>query len=97
MFSGTGRGDCHIFITSGFTVGQRLGGETSQVALVVKNPPANAGDIRDAVRSLGQEDPLEEEMATHSSIHAWRIPWTEEPGGLQSIAFQRVGHDPEAT
>ena len=49
------------------------------------------------VRSLGQEDPLEEEMATHSSIHAWRIPWTEEPGGLQSIAFQRVGHDPEAT
>ena len=40
------------------------------------------------VRSLGQEDPLEEEMATHSSILAWRIPWTEEPGGLQSIAFK---------
>ena len=45
------------------------------------------------VRSLGQEDPLEKEMATHSSILAWRIPWTEEPGGLQSTGWQRVGHD----
>ena len=45
------------------------------------------------VRSLGQEDPLEEGMATHSSILAWRIPWTEEPGGLQSMGSQRVGHD----
>ena len=45
------------------------------------------------VRSLGQEDPLEEGMATHSSILAWRIPWTEEPGGLQSVESQRVGHD----
>ena len=45
------------------------------------------------VRSLGQEDPLEKEMATHSSILAWRIPWTEEPGGLQSMGSQRVGHD----
>ena len=52
------------------------------MALVVKNLPANAGDLRDAVGSLGQEDPLEEGMATHSSILAWRIPWTEEPGGL---------------
>ena len=43
------------------------------------------------VRSLGQEDPLEKEMATHSSILAWRIPWTEEPGGLQSMGSQRVG------
>ena len=42
---------------------------------------------------LGQKDPLEEEMATHSSILAWRIPWTEEPGGLQSTGLQRVGHD----
>jgi len=42
---------------------------------------------------MGQEDPLEKEMATHSSILAWRIPRTEEPGGLQSIASQRVGHD----
>ena len=45
------------------------------------------------VRSLGQENPLEKEMATHSSILAWRIPWTEEPGGLQSMGLQRVGHD----
>ena len=45
------------------------------------------------VRSLGWEDPLEKEMATHSSILAWRMPWTEEPGGLQSMGSQRVGHD----
>ena len=45
------------------------------------------------VRSLGQEDPLEEGMATHSSILAWEIPQTEEPGGLQSMGSQRVGHD----
>ena len=45
------------------------------------------------VRSLGWEDPLEKEMATHSRILAWEIPWTEEPGGLQSMGSQRVGHD----
>jgi len=45
------------------------------------------------VQSLGQEDPLEKEIATHSSILAWEIPWTEEPGGLQSMGTQRVGHD----
>ena len=45
------------------------------------------------VQSLGQEDPLEEEMTTHSSIIAWRIPWTEEAGGLQSMGSQRVRHD----
>ena len=44
-------------------------------------------------QSLGGEDPLEEEMATHSSILAWRIPWTEEPGGIQSMESQRVRHD----
>ena len=55
-----------------------------------KNPPANAIDMG---QSLGQEDPLEEEMATHSSILAWIIPWVEEPGGLQSMGSQRVGHD----
>ena len=43
--------------------------------------------------SLGQENPLEKEMAVHSSILAWEIPWMEEPGGLQSIGLQRVGHD----
>ena len=45
------------------------------------------------VRSLGQEDPLEKEMATHSSILAWKIPWMEQPGQLQSMGSQRVGHD----
>ena len=45
------------------------------------------------VLSLGQEDPLEQEMTTHSSILAWKIPWTEEPGGLQSMGLQRVRHD----
>ena len=51
------------------------------MALVVKNTPANAGDIRDSGLIPGLEEPLEEGMATHSSILAWRIPWTEEPGG----------------
>ena len=60
------------------------------MALVAKNPPANAGDIREV---LGQEDPLEEGMATHSSIFAWRIPWMDKTDGLQSIGLQRVGHD----
>ena len=45
------------------------------------------------IQSLGQEDPLEKEMTTHSSILAWEIPWTEDPGELQSMALQRVGHD----
>ena len=45
------------------------------------------------IRSLGQKDPLEKEMSTHSSIFDWRIPWTGEPGGLQSMGSQRVGHD----
>ena len=59
--------------------------------LVVKSLLANAGAAGDAAQSLGQEDPLEEAMATCSSILAWRIPWTEEPGGLQSEGLQRVG------
>ena len=63
---------------------------TSQVAQWVKNPTANAGDTEMQVRSLGGEDPLEKKMANHSSILAWRIPWTEEPGGLQSMGFQRT-------
>ena len=45
------------------------------------------------VQSLGREDPLEEEMATHSSVLVWEVLWTEEPGGLQSTGWQRVGHD----
>ena len=58
-----------------------------------KNLPASAGDEETRVRSLGQEEPLEEGMTTHSSTVAWRIPWTEEPGGPQSKGSQRVGHD----
>ena len=57
------------------------------------NQPANTGDIRDVVQSLAWEEPLEKEMATHSSILAWKIPWTEESDGLQSMGLQRVGHD----
>ena len=64
--------------------------EASLVAHMVKNLPT----IQETkVRSLGREDPLEKGMATHSSIPAWRIPWTDEPGGLQSMRLQRVGHD----
>ena len=64
----------------------------SQVALVVKNPPANAGDTRDIGSSLDCGDLLEKGMITHSSILIWRIPWTEEPSGLQSIGSERVKH-----
>ena len=63
---------------------------SSLVAQSVKNLPA----VQETqVRSLGWEDPLEKEMATHSSILAWKILWTEEPGGLQFMGSQRVGHD----
>ena len=65
----------------------------SQVELVVKNLPAKWGETGDQVGSLGREDPLEEGMAAHSSVLACRIPWTEEPGGPQSIESQRVRHD----
>ena len=64
---------------------------------VVKNLPVNAGDTGDRVRSPGQEDPLEEEMAIHSSILARKIPWTEESSRLQSMGLQRVGHDQACT
>ena len=62
----------------------------SLVAQMVKHLPAMQETW---VQSLGREDPLEKDMATYSSIHAWKIPWTEEPGGLQSMGSQRVGHD----
>ena len=61
----------------------------SLVAQTVKDLPAMQ---KTQVQSLGWEDPLEEEQATHSSILAWKIPWTEEPGGLQSMGLQRIGH-----
>ena len=70
-----------------------MGEILSLAAPTVKNPPAMQETQEMRVRSLGQEDPLEEGMATHSSILAWRIPWTEVPGGLQSMGSQRVWHD----
>ena len=57
---------------------------------MVRNPLAHTGDMGS---TLDREDPLEEGMATHSRILAWKIPWTEEPGGLQSMGSQRVRHD----
>ena len=60
---------------------------------MVKNPLANVGDTGDVGSIHGWEDPLEEEMANHSSILAGKSPWTEEPGGLQSMGLQRVGYD----
>ena len=63
------------------------------MVLEVKNLPASAADTGDVGQSLGWEDPLEEGMSTHSSIPAWRSPWTEETGGIQSIGLQRVRHD----
>ena len=62
----------------------------SLVAQMVKNLPAAQETW---IQSLGWKDPLEKGMATHSSILAWRIPWTEEPGGLQSMGSQRIRHD----
>ena len=56
---------------------------------MVKNLPAVQEPLETRVQPLGWEDPLEEDMATHSSILAWRIPWTEEPGGLQSMGLQK--------
>ena len=62
----------------------------SLVAQMVKNLPAMQ---ETQVQSLGSEDPLEKGITTHSSLLAWRIPWTEDPGGLHSMGSQRVGHD----
>ena len=64
------------------------------MAQAVKNPPAMQ---ETQVRSMGREDPLEKGMATHFNIFAWRIPWSEEPGGLQSMESQRVGQDSAIT
>ena len=64
--------------------------QASLVAQMVKHLPTM---LETRVRSLGREDPLEKEMATHSSILAWKIPWTEDPGRLQSMGSERIGHD----
>ena len=78
----------HPYMTTGKTIALAMW--ILLVAQTVKSLPAMQ---ETRVQSLGQEDLLEKEMATHSSILAWRIPWTEEPGGLQSTRSQRVGHD----
>ena len=66
---------------------------TSLMTQWVKNMPAVQETQETRAQSLGREDPLEEEMATHSSIIAWKIPWTEESSGLQSVGSKRVRHD----
>ena len=72
-------------------LGPTVGEETFLVAQGIKSLPGNAGENR--VRSRGQQDYLEKDRAAQSSIHAWEIPWTEEPGGLQSTGLQRVRHN----
>ena len=79
-----------FFASGGQSIGFQLQYGASLVAQRLKHLPPM---LETQVRSLGQEDPLEKEMATHSGILAWRIPWTEEPGGLQSLGSLRVGHD----
>ena len=87
--------DAFLISGSGSSPGERTGyllkySWASLVAQMVKNPPAMK---KTQIWSMGCEDPLEDSMATHSSILAWRIPWTEEPGGLQSMGSQRVRQD----
>ena len=72
---------------------RRLNNNNVIIKLVVQRLKCLPAMREDWVQSLGREDPLEKEMATHSSILAWRIPWMEEPGGLQSMGLKRVGHD----
>ena len=79
-----------IFIVDIFPICLFMLLRASLVAQIVKNPPAMQ---ETCVQTLGQEDPLEKGMATHSSILAWRIPSTEEPGELQSMGLQRIRHD----
>ena len=76
-----------VLAAQSFLRALRLGGTSH------KEPASQCRRQKTCVRSLGQEDPLEKKMAFNSSVLAWRIPWTEEPGGLQSTGPQRVGHD----
>ena len=89
--------DCVCELYIGFWVDGRTNKDQQGVGFpggsVVKNSPAMQEVLETRVRSLGRKDSLEEGMATHSSILAWRVLWTEEPGGLQSIGSQRVKHD----
>ena len=85
---------CHLFLISSASVRS-----ITILSFIVPIFPGGSGGKESAysrgdwIRSLGQEDPLEKGLATHSSIIAWRIPWTEEPDGLQSTVLQRVGHN----
>ena len=78
----------HLYLTVPNKPGSGFPGSS-----VVKNPPPMQETQEMQVQSLGWFDPLEKEMATHSSVLAWRIPWTEEPGSVQSMGSQRVRHD----
>ena len=78
-----------LILPLGFGVASLL---SFPIGSVVKNPPAKQEVQEMCIRSLGWEDPLEVDMAAHSSILTWRIPWTGEPGGLQSVGSQKVGH-----
>ena len=80
-----------------FRAGCETSKRVSQVLLEVKKLPANARDTETQIPSLGWEDPLEQGMATHSSILAWRIPWTEEPGRLYSPQGRKESDTTEAT
>ena len=71
----------------------RIAPELDWASLVAQTVKCLSPMLETRVRSLGWEDPLEIEMATHSSTLAWKTPWTEEPGGLQSMGSQRIGHD----
>ena len=107
-FGAQGNKVCHCFHSSQeHNFGERLGPVTYSVGKVLKTHSPNIIKAslvvqmvknlpimrETSVRSLSWEDPLEKTKATNSSILAWRIPWTEEPGGLQSMGLQRVGHD----
>ena len=92
-----GNSPCEYSVTGQFFLGCLPGlgvlGGFSRASLVAQRLKRLPPMWETRVRSLGWEDPLEKEMATHSSIVAWRIPWSEEPDGLQSTGSQRVGHD----
>ena len=87
-------GDCSHESRRRLFLGRKVTTNLDSMASLVAQRLKHLPPMRDTrVQSLGREDPLEKEMATHSSILAWRIPWTEEPGRLQSTGPQRVGHD----
>ena len=77
-----------------FKMNEFWGFDGQRVGFLVVQTEKNLPTVQETrVRSLGREDPLEKEMATHSTILAWEIPWTEEPGGLQPMGLQKAGHD----